>query len=818
MSLFNQNWIGVNGEPVTGKVPPTLRVSYKLAPGALSPKSLLPVLPPQVLGQTYHAYKLFTDAIRVTPHEHGYHVQNRKLNYVIDGQPRSADLRMTSNNDVHIADLTVPLYNDEALATPSGIGLTLTTIDNMPIEKFSREKTEDPADEAEPNDRVPIPFIIRPEATLQGGIAVATGKYKITFPPKLVGGRALWAKPDGSMWFTIMAPEEQVMWPLRVRSAQTLYNREAWFTPEFPRAQWSSATDPYYSQPTTVVTGGALVAADNTTVAYLGQFWFNGVSPVFMATIYGQKSLAVVRRASNTQMQVHYIPLADKDGLETDDLTGAPRLVGESEEILFIGRPAGTVGNFAFRTAVHPSGQRFVTAIGTLASGQYMDVTLPAAVDGNVIKTLGVVPLAPQIVAPANTGVATSHYTRTRVELTVPDVVGPAFCDNTGTITYDRVISPSYVTVQDATRQNSRSSQFESLQTISFDRTGKLVTFTEYTQSADNVLATSEREFREMSADSSAPGYSETHTVSCTHHTESLTRYKLADRLLVVESTEGNYTSAHDFSRGDDPASGSVDYVGEGDYAYVKRTILLYDPDFDFAVYVERSYGIAATVATSWSSITVSATPLPNTGRTFAFTGSLKLIVERGATRVATIDLPTPTFTPIWNDESTAFPNAADVTGDLQYLFKNPTYQAAVQVGCTDGSVSHRWALEERTLEYYDELQDTTGVFSGWNPISISSPRMTSPPLAETYFHVETAKDPVTGARAAIVTFRRADFRTAWNAGTGATAYPDGPATQTWSWFVDQTGAKTLNEVLGIPSGTEIKVWDSAAFNSMVSI
>jgi hypothetical protein len=54
MSLVNQNWIGLNGEPVTGRIPPRLLVMNGVQPN------------PQQMGMIAHHYKLLTYMMKVS--------------------------------------------------------------------------------------------------------------------------------------------------------------------------------------------------------------------------------------------------------------------------------------------------------------------------------------------------------------------------------------------------------------------------------------------------------------------------------------------------------------------------------------------------------------------------------------------------------------------------------------------------------------------------------------------------------------------------------------------------------------------------------
>ena len=84
MTLFNRNWIGFAGDPLTGKTPTQTLVHADAGV----------VLSGQQQGAVAHAYKLFCDAITVSSVPGGYHVQDRTL---VDG----TKVRMTSIAGVH---------------------------------------------------------------------------------------------------------------------------------------------------------------------------------------------------------------------------------------------------------------------------------------------------------------------------------------------------------------------------------------------------------------------------------------------------------------------------------------------------------------------------------------------------------------------------------------------------------------------------------------------------------------------------------------------------------------------------------------------
>lgn len=125
---FNQSWVGVDGSPVTGRVPASMAVQFELVPGSNPPRKT-PEVPAFLLGSVYHAYKLFCDAIAVTPNPGGFHVQNRTFQYEINGLPRTARLRMTSIAEVHQVSLVVPVHEDDDLRLNYWAGYFYTDYD-----------------------------------------------------------------------------------------------------------------------------------------------------------------------------------------------------------------------------------------------------------------------------------------------------------------------------------------------------------------------------------------------------------------------------------------------------------------------------------------------------------------------------------------------------------------------------------------------------------------------------------------------------------------------------------------------------------------
>ena len=98
MTVYSRNWIGLDGQPLTGLLPSKLLVYGP--PGQQ--------LNAGQLGEVAHAFKLFNDAVRVSPVPNGYHVQNRTLR---DG----SRVRMTSNASAMTTEVWIKGGGDELL-------------------------------------------------------------------------------------------------------------------------------------------------------------------------------------------------------------------------------------------------------------------------------------------------------------------------------------------------------------------------------------------------------------------------------------------------------------------------------------------------------------------------------------------------------------------------------------------------------------------------------------------------------------------------------------------------------------------------------
>lgn len=110
MSLRNQHWITLSGEPITGMTPTRVRV-FSDTPGL--------VMNAQQEGFVAHAYKLFCDAINISAFPNGYHLQNRIA-------PDGTTVRMESNLGMHRVTVHIRDEKKEAdeylLSSPRAFG------------------------------------------------------------------------------------------------------------------------------------------------------------------------------------------------------------------------------------------------------------------------------------------------------------------------------------------------------------------------------------------------------------------------------------------------------------------------------------------------------------------------------------------------------------------------------------------------------------------------------------------------------------------------------------------------------------------------
>lgn len=169
-ALNNRHWIGFNGEPLTGRVPPELRVYG-------------PELTGYQRGEVYHIYKLFTDACLLALGD--YQVRNRVLS---DGS-RVRCTSIMGRDTVQVWTSARKSYDD----LPHGIGLCLTYENDTLIPKFTRDVGGGPE---------PEPIIIVPGVRVSDGLPVSTGSWKTIAVDYLIGGQTVWANEDRTFWLS----------------------------------------------------------------------------------------------------------------------------------------------------------------------------------------------------------------------------------------------------------------------------------------------------------------------------------------------------------------------------------------------------------------------------------------------------------------------------------------------------------------------------------------------------------------------------------------------------------------------------------------
>lgn len=132
MTLFNQGWMTLGGEPVTGRAP-TQAVFY--APPGIEPSQ-------QQRGAVAHAYKLFCDAVRNSALPEGFHVQHRTL---MDG----TRVQMNSNLGRHTVQVWVSggtkppeFYCGFAIVPLLAGEATVTWPDKMTLLRYALPTTE----------------------------------------------------------------------------------------------------------------------------------------------------------------------------------------------------------------------------------------------------------------------------------------------------------------------------------------------------------------------------------------------------------------------------------------------------------------------------------------------------------------------------------------------------------------------------------------------------------------------------------------------------------------------------------------------------
>jgi len=216
MSLVNQNWIGLHGEPVTGRIPPRMLVMNGVQPN------------PQQMSMIAHHYKLLTYMMKVSV-----------IPFLVMVWPTGGG-------------------GDEF--TFSGIGVCFTALDGTPIDGWSYK---DENDEGQPQ-----PYILTPgRKKLPDGTVESTGEWKRRKVSRLVGGQQLWVSKDRKMWLSNFA-EPLYQQPGAVATQVVAYS----YLPLTIKPEWTAVTKGrfgyYYDSQNNLVFGGSqYICRLNDTVA-----------------------------------------------------------------------------------------------------------------------------------------------------------------------------------------------------------------------------------------------------------------------------------------------------------------------------------------------------------------------------------------------------------------------------------------------------------------------------------------------------------------------------------------------------------------------
>ena len=169
---FQQRWIGFDGKPLTG-----------VAPAQLISVNGRPISPAQ-FSEVAHHFKLFLDAVNVSPFPDGYHVQNRVL-------PDGTKVRMESmqrNTRVFVE----PVFSESFDDILHGIGLILVNADGSLITDHTMEDPD--------YGEIAQAYILTPQ--VKPGTFDGTGKWKVKRVSKLLGGNIIARTPNRRYWIS----------------------------------------------------------------------------------------------------------------------------------------------------------------------------------------------------------------------------------------------------------------------------------------------------------------------------------------------------------------------------------------------------------------------------------------------------------------------------------------------------------------------------------------------------------------------------------------------------------------------------------------
>jgi len=756
MTIFNQGWIGMNGEPITGKVPARVLVHNTTSE---------PVTKQQD-AEVFHAYKLFCDAVRVSAIPDGYHVQNR---FLADG----SRIRLESINGVHKVQLW-PVSRDGEVFVLSGIGIAFTLLDGSPVEGWSLTIPKVGGAEGE-TEVVPQPLILSPVPAPGVKPYVSSGRWRIEKVPELIGGQHLWVSSDRNDWLsTPMEPQYATPFPIAIRTLPTRKypkNNDAWIklSGRIGGRVISSEGPSYLTAEHSIYT-----FKSGDSVIYKPEAF---ATPMFAhKTEEGEKRLVAIRSMGDL-LRVYSGPRKLIKKLHKNDAVEAGQtLEGDYVEI---DRPLPN--NFT-TAGVEPSpdGKHFVVMTTSPTTGLYCLGTIEG---DEVTVTYDNIPLVNPTTPAATPGTSTSTLDLVPNYATVTD--GPATCPppggdgtgGTGTVTGQTYLGTDTSVTTNVMNINLTRPpvRLETLQSLSYGAAGELVPTITRTLSSGQLVINS-------------TFVNGTGTFSQTSVAEQTTDWIAPKRTLRTSYAMHNETKTG-------AGSGNYPVAHSGVSDNTQRTILFYDHDLDFIVYLEDVLSVTLNAP---STTDYYAAPLSTS--VVSSTRTVRVVAALGPAEVFSHVVAAPAS---YRFNANRGPQLAGFTYEIVDNTKDYTYTAIGTELCPGYGSTFVKVLYDVTLTKLSRV--TTATFSAGPGSYIEPVLPNNRPLPDNYFHVEFARDPRTLALIVNLQFRGANFG-------------HGNANESWIWAVDQTGFKTLNELLDIDPAEKLIVWEKYNFNSLVSI
>lgn len=356
MSLVNQNWTGLHGEPITGRIPPRLLVMNGVQPN------------PQQLGMIAHHYKLLTYAMQVSVIP--FLIQERHLT---DG----TRIRMVSSYGTDTV-MVWPTGGGGDELTFSGIGVCFTALDGTPIDGWSYK---DENDEGQPQ-----PYILTPgRKKLPDGTVESTGEWKRRKVSRLVGGQQLWVSKDRKMWLSNFA-EPRYQQPEAAATRVGAYS----YLPLTIKPEWTAVTKGrfgyyYYSQNNRIFGGSQYICRLNDTVALGTDHYTSCQVSARELTINGEtKKFVHAIQPSAGRFIIYRGTYKPKLGLaeEAADL-GVPGVYLDFEPEIYLPITTPNLSIYPTTLSVHPDGTKAICMSATLVNnitteGGYVTLKLDA--------------------------------------------------------------------------------------------------------------------------------------------------------------------------------------------------------------------------------------------------------------------------------------------------------------------------------------------------------------------------------------------------------------------------------------------------------